>query len=99
EAVWGNILQRDKKKEIGDWRLEDINLQSLISNLPPTIDFVTARTEFYTEPTALPEVAHGSIKLDLHRRDFAINTLAVRLDGAFLGQLLDFYGGQQDLED
>ncbi|MBK7893975.1 MAG: CCA tRNA nucleotidyltransferase [Anaerolineaceae bacterium] len=60
---------------------------------------MTARTEFYTEPTALPEVAHGSIKLDLHRRDFAINTLAVRLDGAFLGQLLDFYGGQQDLAD
>jgi tRNA nucleotidyltransferase/poly(A) polymerase len=75
------------------------HLQSPISNLPPTIDFVTARTEFYTEPTALPEVAHGSIKLDLHRRDFAINTLAVRLDGAFLGQLLDFYGGQQDLAD
>lgn len=54
-----------------------------MTQLPPTIDFVTARTEFYTEPTALPEVTHGSIKLDLHRRDFAINTLAVRLDGAF----------------
>jgi tRNA nucleotidyltransferase (CCA-adding enzyme) len=62
-----------------------------------SIDFVTARTEFYTEPSALPEVTHGSIKLDLHRRDFSINTLAVRLDGAFLGQLLDFYGGQRDL--
>lgn len=64
---------------------------------PASIDFVTARTEFYTEPSALPEVMHGSIKLDLHRRDFTINTLAVRLDGAFLGQLLDFYGGQRDL--
>ncbi|MCZ7670672.1 MAG: hypothetical protein M5U34_27740 [Chloroflexi bacterium] len=32
----------------------------------------------------------GSIKLDLHRRDFTINTLAVRLDGAHLGELLDF---------
>ncbi len=98
DSVWAAILRRDKK-EIGDRRLEIANLQSPISdlNLPPTIDFVTARTEFYTEPTALPEVAHGSIKLDLHRRDFAINTLAVRLDGAFLGQLLDFYGGQQDL--
>ncbi len=62
-----------------------------------SIDFVTARTEFYREPSALPEVTHGSIKLDLHRRDFTINTLAVRLDGAFLGQLLDFYGGQRDL--
>jgi tRNA nucleotidyltransferase (CCA-adding enzyme) len=66
--------------------------------LPPSIDFVTARSEFYRAPSALPEVERGSIKLDLHRRDFTINTLAVRLDGAYLGQLLDFYGGQRDLE-
>jgi tRNA nucleotidyltransferase (CCA-adding enzyme) len=68
------------------------------SPLPDTIDFVTARSEFYAEPSALPEVERGSIKLDLHRRDFTINTLAVRLDGAHLGELLDFYGGQRDLQ-
>lgn len=68
-----------------------------LAHLPEMIDFVTARTEFYTEPTALPEVERGSIKLDLHRRDFTINTLAVRLDGAHLGELLDFYGGRRDL--
>ena len=45
---------------------------------PPQIDFVTARKEFYKRPTALPDVEPGSIKLDLHRRDFTINTLAVR---------------------
>ena len=67
-------------------------------DLPASIDFVTARSEFYTEPSALPEVERGSIKLDLHRRDFTINTLAVRLDGAHLGELLDFYGGRRDLE-
>lgn len=66
--------------------------------LPESIDFVTARSEFYTEPSALPEVERGSIKLDLHRRDFTINTLAVRLDGAHLGELLDFYGGRRDLQ-
>ncbi len=64
---------------------------------PGQIDFVTARKEFYSRPTALPDVEPGSIKLDLHRRDFTINTLAVRLDGAYLGQLLDFYGGRRDL--
>jgi tRNA nucleotidyltransferase (CCA-adding enzyme) len=69
-----------------------------INDLPLAIDFVAARTEFYSRPSALPEVARGSIKLDLHRRDFTINTLAVRLDGAYLGQLLDFYGGRRDLE-
>ena len=64
----------------------------------PSIDFVTARTEFYAEPTVLPTVQQGSIKLDLHRRDFSINTLAIRLDGAHLGELLDFYGGRRDLD-
>jgi tRNA nucleotidyltransferase (CCA-adding enzyme) len=62
------------------------------------IDFVTARTEFYEHPTALPEVERSSIKLDLHRRDFTINTLAIRLDPEHYGELLDFYGGEQDLE-
>lgn len=69
-----------------------------VDGLPMDIDFVTARTEFYVRPSALPEVEQGSIKLDLHRRDFTINTLAVRLDGAHLGELLDFYGGLRDLE-
>jgi tRNA nucleotidyltransferase (CCA-adding enzyme) len=69
------------------------------NDLPETLDFVTARTEFYTHPTALPSVQRGSIKLDLHRRDFTINTLAIRLDGPYFGQLLDHWGGRRDLED
>jgi tRNA nucleotidyltransferase (CCA-adding enzyme) len=68
------------------------------SEVPDAIDFVTARSEFYTRPSALPEVERSSIKLDLHRRDFTINTLAIRLDGAHLGELLDFYGGRRDLD-
>ena len=62
------------------------------------LDFVSARTEYYTEPTVLPTVTQGSIKLDLLRRDFTINTLAIRLDGTHIGELLDFYGGVRDLE-
>lgn len=65
---------------------------------PSHLDFVTARTEFYTAPTALPTVERGSIKLDLYRRDFTINTLAVCLNPERWGQLLDFYGGLHDLE-
>jgi tRNA nucleotidyltransferase (CCA-adding enzyme) len=64
-----------------------------------TIDFVTARSEFYERPTALPTVEQGSIKLDLHRRDFTINTLAVRLSPEPLGRLLDFWGGERDLQE
>ncbi len=66
--------------------------------LPTFIDFVTARTEFYERPTALPQVSQGSIKLDLHRRDFTVNTLAIRLNPDRFGELLDFYGGKRDLE-
>lgn len=64
----------------------------------PSIDFATARMEFYEHPTALPQVERSSIKLDLHRRDFTINTLAIRLDPDHYGELLDFYGGEQDLK-
>jgi tRNA nucleotidyltransferase (CCA-adding enzyme) len=67
--------------------------------LPASLDFVSARTEFYTHPTALPSVEQSSIKLDLHRRDFTINTLALRLDGRYYGQLLDHWGGGRDLQE
>jgi tRNA nucleotidyltransferase (CCA-adding enzyme) len=63
-----------------------------------SLDFVTARTEFYSHPSALPEVEQSSIRQDLHRRDFTINTLALRLTPDRFGDLLDFYGGQSDLE-
>lgn len=66
--------------------------------LPEFLDFITARTEFYERPTALPTVERGSIKLDLHRRDFTINTLALRLDGRHYGELLDYWGGLADLQ-
>ena len=68
-----------------------------LGRLPHHLDFVTARTEFYTEPTVLPTVEQGSIKLDLHRRDFTVNTLAVALTPDRWGDLLDFYGGLSDL--
>jgi tRNA nucleotidyltransferase (CCA-adding enzyme) len=80
------------------WR-QVVDHVSSKDKLPPSIDFVTARTEFYTHPTALPQVEQSSIKQDLHRRDFTINTLAIRLDPDRWGELLDFYGGKADLED
>jgi tRNA nucleotidyltransferase (CCA-adding enzyme) len=69
-----------------------INVEGLSS-----VDLVSARTEFYTHPTALPTVERGSIKLDLHRRDFTMNTLALRLDGRHYGELHDYWGGLADL--
>ncbi|MGI6376052.1 MAG: CBS domain-containing protein [Anaerolineae bacterium] len=66
--------------------------------VPAALDFVTARTEFYERPTVLPTVERSSIKQDLYRRDFTINTMAICLDRGRYGELLDFYGGERDLE-
>jgi len=67
------------------------------SRLPDSLDLITARTEFYEQPAALPTVESSSIKMDLHRRDFTINTLALRLDGEHYGKIHDYWGGMSDL--
>jgi len=67
-------------------------------DLPEHLDLISARTEFYDHPAALPVVERSSIKMDLHRRDFTINTLALRLDGDHFGQIFDFWGGYDDLQ-
>lgn len=62
------------------------------------VDIATARTEFYPYPAANPEVETSSIRQDLYRRDFTINALAVALTPPQPGQLLDFFGGLDDLQ-
>jgi tRNA nucleotidyltransferase (CCA-adding enzyme) len=63
------------------------------------LDVATARTEYYESPAALPKVETSSIKKDLYRRDFTINTLAVKLNRKDFGTLIDFFGGQRDLKE
>ncbi|BCS95072.1 poly(A) polymerase [Desulfoluna limicola] len=63
------------------------------------VDVATARMEYYTAPAALPEVETSSIKLDLYRRDFTINTLAIRLSPEGFGTLTDFFNAQRDIKE
>ncbi len=63
------------------------------------VDIASARLEYYDRPAALPTVTHSSLKLDLFRRDFTINTLAVHLNPGSFGQLIDFFGAQEDLRE
>ncbi len=63
------------------------------------LDVATARTEYYESPAALPKVETSSLKRDLKRRDFTINTLAIGINKKDFGLLLDFFGGQRDLKD
>ncbi|MEW6601725.1 MAG: CBS domain-containing protein, partial [Nitrospirota bacterium] len=62
-------------------------------------DVATSRTEYYESPAALPHVETSSIKKDLYRRDFTINTMAIMLNPEHFGKLLDFFGGQRDLKE
>ncbi|MDI6753308.1 MAG: CBS domain-containing protein [Thermodesulfobacteriota bacterium] len=63
------------------------------------LDVATARLEYYDHPAALPRVEHSSIKLDLFRRDFTVNALAVHLNPQNFGELIDFFGGQKDIKE
>jgi tRNA nucleotidyltransferase (CCA-adding enzyme) len=64
-----------------------------------TVDIASARFEYYQRPAALPIVELSSLKLDLYRRDFTINTLAVALNPDEFGHLIDFFSGQRDLKE
>ena len=103
-SQYGGRVTSHSRFGTAKWHLEGSVLnnrapveKSPLSTILQSIDLVSARTEFYTHPSALPTVERGSIKLDLHRRDFTINTLALRLDGHHYGELHDYWGGLSDL--
>jgi len=93
-SLYGGRVRSHARFGTAKWFLEGTRFADAI----PFIDLVTARTEFYESPSALPNVERSSIRQDLHRRDFTINTLAICLDEGRYGHLLDFYGGEQDLQ-
>eukprot|EP01125_Pyxidicula_operculata_P009830 TRINITY_DN3234_c0_g1_i2.p1 TRINITY_DN3234_c0_g1~~TRINITY_DN3234_c0_g1_i2.p1 ORF type:complete len:759 (-),score=88.28 TRINITY_DN3234_c0_g1_i2:485-2761(-) len=62
------------------------------------IDVTTARLEYYPTPVALPTVELSSLKMDLYRRDFSINAMAMQLNGTKFGMLCDFFSGARDIE-
>ena len=63
------------------------------------VDVASARLEYYEHPAAPPTVEWSSIKLDLYRRDFTINTLAVQLNKSSWGNLIDFFGAARDIKE
>ncbi len=63
------------------------------------VDVATARVEYYESPAAVPVVELSSLKLDLYRRDFTVNTLAVKLNEAHFGILIDYFSAQRDLKE
>jgi tRNA nucleotidyltransferase (CCA-adding enzyme) len=63
------------------------------------VDVATARMEYYESPAAPPTVEMSSLKMDLFRRDFTMNTLAIKLNKREYGSLVDHFGAQKDIKE
>lgn len=63
------------------------------------IDVASTRLEYYESPGVLPIVERSSLRMDLYRRDFTINTLAVCLNHEQFGRLTDYFGALKDMKE
>ncbi len=63
------------------------------------IDVATSRVEYYEYPTSLPTVEYGSLREDMFRRDFTINSLALEVDNNRFGDLVDYFNGYKDIRE
>ncbi|NLL18758.1 MAG: CBS domain-containing protein, partial [Clostridia bacterium] len=97
----GPELARELAEEVGaKVRVHDI-FQTATVVIPNgyQLDIVSARTEFYAYPAALPTVESARIREDLYRRDFTVNAMAISLNLDSFGTLVDYFCGYSDVKE
>ncbi len=101
-GLYGGRVQDHKPFGTAKWTLDESTAKTLalaLDGILTHLDFVTARSETYAQPAALPLVASADIESDLLRRDFSVNALAIQLSPrAKCGRLLDVCDGKDDLK-
>ncbi|MFB6182194.1 MAG: CCA tRNA nucleotidyltransferase [Candidatus Magasanikbacteria bacterium] len=63
------------------------------------LEFAGTRKESYQENSRKPDVESATLEEDLHRRDFTVNAMAKEIQENSLGELIDPFGGKEDLEE
>jgi tRNA nucleotidyltransferase (CCA-adding enzyme) len=94
------LFEKKLSKEKGFRILQNKNFHTAKIFINDTLQFdiASSRTEYYEHPADLPTVVKGSLREDLFRRDFSINTLAVSLNKQEFGTLINYYQGYEDLK-
>lgn len=62
------------------------------------LEFVAARRESYTRDSRNPIVSQGTLEEDISRRDFTINAMAISVNKESFGEVIDKFGGIDDLK-
>lgn len=94
------LLSEKLKEEKGFFVVQNRKFQTAKIQIDSNLhfDLASARTEYYEHPADLPTVSKGSLREDLFRRDFTINTLAICLNKQDFGSLINCYQGYEDLK-
>ncbi|NQS88608.1 CBS domain-containing protein [Patescibacteria group bacterium] len=96
----GISFARELSRELGAHILVHQEFGTATLKLPGEfkLDIATSRKEFYPEPAALPKIQPASLKEDSFRRDFTTNSMAISINPKSFGELIDFFGGREDLK-